>query len=327
LVSIPNNLSASRDQYRRSGHDASTILYITGMTTFPLPIDRALGTPIHRQIYEGVRQAILTGRLRPGQRIPSTRGLAEELGVSRLPVLSAYDQLLHEGYLTGRMGSGTFVSRAVPDDLMHPPPLPTVAAVSARSPVPTPGPPPTASEPGPFQIGVPALDEFPRALWARLVARRAHALTPAQMSYTDPAGLMPLRAAIADHVRTARAVRCEAEQVLVVSGSQAALSLCAAVLLSPGDRVALEDPGYFGAHRAFGARGVELVPVPVDDGASASARSGGAAAACARCTSRRRTSTRSACRCPRAGGSRCSSGRSAARPGSWRTTTTASFVT
>jgi GntR family transcriptional regulator/MocR family aminotransferase len=122
-----------------------------------------------------------------------------------------------------------------------------------------------AGEPGPFQIGVPALDEFPRALWARLVARRAHALTPAQMSYADPAGLMPLRAAIADHVRTARAVRCEAEQVMVVSGSQAALSLCAAVLLSPGDRVALEDPGYFGAHRAFGARGVELVPVPVDD--------------------------------------------------------------
>src|SRR4029453_7930914 len=89
------------------------------MTTLHLPFDRSREVSIHRQVYEGLRQAILDGRLRPGQRVPSTRGLAAELGVSRLPVLSAYDQLLHEGYLDGRTGSGTFVSAALPDDLLR----------------------------------------------------------------------------------------------------------------------------------------------------------------------------------------------------------------
>jgi GntR family transcriptional regulator/MocR family aminotransferase len=113
-------------------------------------------------------------------------------------------------------------------------------------------------------MNLPALDQFPRALWARLVARHAHALTRAQMAYGDPAGLVPLRAAIAEHLRAARAVRCEADQVLIVSGSQAALRLATAVLLGPGDRVAIEEPGYPGARAALGAGGAELVPVPVD---------------------------------------------------------------
>src|SRR5262245_57158994 len=91
-----------------------------GMTTLHLSVDRNVGVPIHRQVYDGLRRAILDGRLRPGQRIPSSRSLATDLGVSRLPVLSAYEQLLHEGYLVGRTGSGTFVSEAVPDDLLHP---------------------------------------------------------------------------------------------------------------------------------------------------------------------------------------------------------------
>ena len=97
------------------------------MTILHLPVDRSAGVPIHRQIYEGFRGAILDGRLRPGQRVPSTRALADDIGVSRLPVLAAYDQLLHEGYLVARTGSGTFVSDAVPDDLL-------------RSPAPTPAP-------------------------------------------------------------------------------------------------------------------------------------------------------------------------------------------
>src|SRR6478672_2165865 len=92
------------------------------MTTLHLSVERNIDVPIHRQIYEGLRGAILDGRLRPGQRIPSSRGLATDLGVSRLPVLSAYEQLLHEGYLVGRTGSGTFVSRNIPDDLLRPVP-------------------------------------------------------------------------------------------------------------------------------------------------------------------------------------------------------------
>jgi GntR family transcriptional regulator / MocR family aminotransferase len=241
--------------------------YIMGMTTWPLSVDRSSGIPLHRQIYQGIRGAILDGLLRPGQRAPSTRSLALELAVSRLPVLTAYDQLLHEGYLKGRVGSGTFVSAALPDDLLRTRPAPDVPARPARA--------RRIAHPalrarddwdlGPFRVSLPALDQFPHAAWARLVARHAHALTHAQMAYGDPAGLMPLRVAIADHLRLARAVRCEAEQVLIVSGSQAALRLAAAVLLTRGDRVAVEEPGYPGARSALAASGSEVVPVPVDE--------------------------------------------------------------
>ena len=238
------------------------------MTTLHLPLEHSSGIPLHRQIYEATRRAILDGRLRPGQRVPSTRALALELGVSRLPVLAAYGQLLHEGYLEGRIGSGTFVGAALPDDLL-------AAAASgletARA---------QASAErraarerlrprdegglGPFRMSLPALDEFPHGVWARMVARHAHALTHAQMAYGDPAGEVPLRLAIADHLRTARAVRCEAEQVLIVSGSQAALRLASTVLLADGDRVAVEEPSYPFARAALSAGGAELVPVPVD---------------------------------------------------------------
>jgi GntR family transcriptional regulator / MocR family aminotransferase len=240
--------------------------YIVAMTTLHLPIDRAAGTPIHRQIHEGLRRAILGGLLRPGQRIPSTRALAMELGVSRLPVLTAYDQLLHEGYLVGRIGSGTYVSAALPDDLLgiRVSPASTRMRVTRR----IPRPPPRARDEGglgPFRMSVPALDRFPHAVWARIVARHAHSLTHAQMAYGDPAGLVPLRVAIAEHLRAARAVRCEAEQVLIVSGSQAALRLATAVLLTQGDCVAVEEPCYSGTRAALGAGGAELVSVPVDE--------------------------------------------------------------
>jgi GntR family transcriptional regulator/MocR family aminotransferase len=236
--------------------------YIAAMTTLHLPIDRASRTPIHRQIYEWLRHAILDGLLRPGQRVPSTRGLALDLEVSRLPVLTAYDQLLHEGYLVGRTGSGTFVSAVVPDDLLRSTPAAPVPA-ARRTPRALPR---TRDEGGlgPFRMSLPALDAFPHTVWSRLVSRHAHALKAADMAYGDPAGLVSLRVAIAEHLRTARAVRCEAEQVLIVSGSQAALRVAAAVLLGPGHRVAMEDPGYPGARAALVAGGAELVQVPVD---------------------------------------------------------------
>ncbi|HEY8308901.1 MAG TPA: PLP-dependent aminotransferase family protein [Gemmatimonadaceae bacterium] len=231
-----------------------------------LSIDRRRRAPLYRQIYDGLRSAILEGLLRPGQRLPSTRVLALDIGASRLPVLSAYDQLLHEGYLVGRVGSGTFVSSAMPDETLR------AGASSARA---RPGRPsrqkaralpPERDEGGlrPFRTSLPALDEFPHGIWARLVARRARSLTPAQMAYGDPAGTGALRLAIAEHVRTWRAVSCEAEQVLIVSGSQAALRLCATVLLGNGDAVAIEEPGYPGAHAALGATGAELIPIELD---------------------------------------------------------------
>ena len=244
-----------------------------------LPLDRNAGIPLHRQIYEGLRRAILDGLLRPGQRVPSTRVLALELEVSRLPVLTAYEQLLHEGYLTGRVGAGTFVSEALPDDALRSVPLAPRTAGRRSSPLhPRSATPASRARPvhstsgcsyeggiRPFRVSLPALDEFPHAAWARIVARHARALTPASMAYSDPAGLGSLRAAIAEHLRTARAARCEAEDVLVVSGSQAALRICAAVLLGSGDRVAIEEPGYPLARAALGASGAELALVPVDD--------------------------------------------------------------
>ncbi len=238
------------------------------MTALHLPIDRSSGIPLHRQIYEGLRRAILDGLLRSGQRIASTRALAAELNVSRLPVLTAYEQLLHEGYLEGRAGSGTFVSGALPDDLLRASlPGNGRAPPGAARRLPRPTPPAGHGEEGlgPFRMSLPALDQFSHASWARLVARHAHGLSDAQMAYGDPAGLEQLRAAVAEHLRAARAVRCEAEQILIVSGSQAALRIAAAVLLEPGDRVAVEEPGSPVARAALNASGAELVPVPVDE--------------------------------------------------------------
>ena len=241
------------------------------MATFHLSVDRTAAAPIFRQIYDGLRRAILDGRLRPGQRIPSTRALATDLGVSRLPVLSAYEQLLHEGYLLGRTGSGTFVSSSIPDHLLRPPsvrgstPTPRPSAALRAPAVPNQPSPTSWSLPViPFQVGLPALDLFPHAAWAKLVARQVRAETVEQLAYSDPAGLRSLRVAIADHLRTSRAVRCVADQILIVPGSQAALRLAAATLLEPNDRIAIEEPGYFGAHRAFRSAGLQLVPVPVD---------------------------------------------------------------
>ncbi|HJQ21072.1 MAG TPA: PLP-dependent aminotransferase family protein [Gemmatimonadaceae bacterium] len=225
-----------------------------------LPIDRRLEVPLHRQVYDALRRAILTGMLRPGQRVPSTRSLATQLGMSRLPVLTAYEQLLHEGYLEGRTGSGTYVCAAPPDRMLRARQLQNGTPRTKRV---SPG----RTEGGirPFRMSLPALDEFPVTLWARLIARHARRLAPTHMAYGDPAGVGVLREAIAEHLRTARAVRCEAEHVAVVSGSQAALRICAAVLLRHGDRVAIEEPGYPGAHAAVVSSGAELVPVPVDN--------------------------------------------------------------
>ena len=234
------------------------------MPTLHLVVDRDIDEPLHRQVREGLRRAILEGRLRPGQQLPSTRILALDLGVSRLPVLSAYEQLRHEGYLVGRTGSGTFVSDAVPDELLRPASVPDTTARRRTGPER-----PVLSGWNfpivPFQVGLPALDLFPHAAWKTLVVRQLNAESAERMSYTDPAGLEALRTSIAEHIRSARAVRCEASEVLIVPGSQAALRLAASVLLEPGDRVAIEEPGYFGAHRAFRAVGAELVPVPVDE--------------------------------------------------------------
>ena len=231
-------------------------------------LDRRLARPLHRQLYDGYRDAILDGRLRPGQRLPSTRSLAHELQISRIPVVTAFEQLVAEGYVESQVGAGSFVSRALPDQA--PPggkPAPAARPGPRRLP-----PSPLADPPEPwfalagaFRIGYPALDEFPTELWNRLVARHARTLSRRQMTYGDPMGLPALREAIADHLRTVRSVACSADQIMIVSGSQQALALASRALLAPGDPVWLEEPGYVGARDAFRVAGARVVGVPVDD--------------------------------------------------------------
>ena len=249
-----------------AGNVAITNQPVAGMTILHLSVDRSADRPLHSQIYEGLRQAILDGLLRTGQRLPATRTLALELGVSRLPVLTAYEHLLHEGYLIGRVGAGTFVNSALPDDLLQSSASPAASLrpwTNGAHHRPSRGRP--EAELNPFRASFPALDQFPHTAWASMVSRHAHAMTHAQMAYGDPSGLYSLRLAIAEHLRTARAVRCEADQVFVVSGSQAALRLATAVLLKRGDRVAIEEPGYPLARAALAAGGAEPVLVPVDE--------------------------------------------------------------
>jgi GntR family transcriptional regulator / MocR family aminotransferase len=235
--------------------------------------------PLHRQLYEGLREAILTRRLAPGMRLPSTRTLASELGLSRYTVVDAFRQLSAEGYLEGQVGAGTCVARTLPDDLLRPVLPASSAAVPMRErrlrsqrsdgqmalgrPIlATRRDQPRHSQP--FQVGVPALEAFPGDRWGRLVARHARAMPVSMRGYQDPAGYAPLRRAIASYLATARGVHCTAEQIIVVNGSQQGIALTAQVLLNPGEAVWMEDPGYPGAKGALLGAGARLIPVPID---------------------------------------------------------------
>lgn len=233
-----------------------------------LMLDAKSKLPLHRQLYERYRALILSGQLRAQSQLPSSRELAQSLGVSRNTVLNALDQLVAEGYLQGKVGAGTFVSELPPELLsrrMEPPILQGKPELSWEAQrdlgyfnVPTP------AKILPFWTGVPALDKFPYATWARLMARQCREVEPANLHYSDPAGDIRLRTLIAQYLREFRALRCEADQVVVVSGSQQSLYLIARVLLNRGDCVAIEEPSYPGARRALTAGGARLLPVPVD---------------------------------------------------------------
>jgi GntR family transcriptional regulator/MocR family aminotransferase len=246
------------------------------MVPLALSLDPRSSTPLHRQLYDEIRAAVLAGRLSASARLPSTRTLAADLGISRNTVAGAFDQLLAEGYIESRPGAGTFVARELPDALLR-------ASPGSRTPTGHSAPAPQLSKRGrmlastpvapvardgasacAFRPGIPALDAFPRDLWARIAARQYRQSKFDLFSYGDPAGHPPLRRAIAEYLRAARGVNCTWEQVIVTSGSQQALDLAARVLLDPGDTAWVEDPGYFGARGAWTAAGVHCAPVPVD---------------------------------------------------------------
>jgi len=239
-----------------------------------IPIDRASGVPLHKQIYDGYRAAILRGDLRPGQQVTSSRTFAAELRVSRFPVLNAYAQLLAEGYFESRTGAGTFVSASLPEQLMSVPRTATVPAQAPSGPRPVarraffvPSFSPSTSLPGWGAFGVhqPAFDQFPFPIWSSLVAKHSQSPQANAIHHVDPRGSMRFRDQIAAYLRTARGVQCDASQIMVVSGSQQALDITARVLFDPGNRVWVEEPGYPLERSVLCAAGCELCPVPVDN--------------------------------------------------------------
>ena len=242
----------------------------------PLPaltLDAASPTPLHRQIYFGIRSAILEGRLRPGTRLPASRALAKALSVSRNTVTTAFDQLVAEGYVEAHTGSGSFVPAHLPRDQVtatpdsradgHKPkvkplsPSKRAAWLMSMAGESTPR--------HPFAPSLPEVDLFPFKEWARLLGRHWRRPTAEALSGTSPGGASRLCAAIADYLATARAVFCQPEQVIITAGSRQALDLAARVLIDPGDAVWIEEPGYWPTGAVLGAAGAKLVPVPVDD--------------------------------------------------------------
>lgn len=219
---------------------------------------------LREQTCAAVRQAINSGQLKFGERLPSSRLLAGDLGVSRVTVEAAYTQLETEGYLTRKVGGGTFVAIEV----NHNAPIQqnrTAAKLSKR------GEAILASggcfdplKPHAFEAGSPDLRAFPLVTWQALSHRLLRRTGRGLLGYGDAAGYQPLREAIAHYLNQSRGVRCDAEQVIVVSSSQQALQLTASLLLDVGDTVWLEEPGYLGARNAYASQGAKLVPVPVD---------------------------------------------------------------
>ena len=218
-------------------------------------IDRLSPVAIHQQLYDRIRTAIDDGRLTPGERLPSTRSLAVQLGLARGTVDVAYARLASEGYLTGRGQGGTIVSLALRRHVRPARPAASTPAL-AGSP---------AEKLLPLRMGLPALDLFPRKLWARLAARAARTRSQASLAYPDPMGLPVLRDAIASYLAISRGIACRPEQIVITGGYQAALNLAAAILLAPGDMVWFEDPGYGFARDALRSLSLHIAPVPVDD--------------------------------------------------------------
>jgi len=223
--------------------------------------------PLHRQLYEALRRAILDGKLEPQERLPSSRDLVQDLQMSRNTVVAALNQLTVEGYLVSRVGSGTFVSTKVPQRALqsirlasHPAQQLSVRgrALSTRF---------CASELEiqPFTPGIADFSAFPVALWQRLQNKHWRMTYPEMLDYSSSGGYAPLRRAVADYLRVFRSVPLDVDQIIITSGTQESLELCSQLLANQGDTVWLEDPAYWGAGKAFMATGLNLHPVRVDD--------------------------------------------------------------
>ncbi|WP_338758933.1 PLP-dependent aminotransferase family protein [Massilia sp. METH4] len=216
--------------------------------------------PMYLQLYRRYRNAIAQGQLAPGDRVPSVRSLASALNLARGTVELAYQMLTSEGYFVARGAAGTIVSPRITG-------LPGAGEPKAAREAP-PAMPSRDTAPGdilPFQLGLPALDAFPRKTWARLTGRCLRTLDTAAMLYPHPAGYEPLRRAIATYLGVSRGISCSHEQVFVTGGYRGALDLVCRTLLQPGDLGWYEDPGYVHARHHLLNAGMRLAPIPVDD--------------------------------------------------------------
>lgn len=236
---------------------------------FPLALPPRGSRELLRAVHAQLRTAILSGRLRPGLRLPTTRAFAVTYGVSRNVAVATYDLLASEGYLLARGKAGTFVADALPR------PAPRTAAMgddtgdrrlSAFWRTAKPAVAPARTLRFDFRLGVPDQRQFPFPVWQRLSARALRALAKAPASYAPPQGQPALREAIAKHVAFARAVACQPDDIVVTAGAQQAFDLLARILVTPGRTVvAMENPGYPPIRAAFAAAGARIAPVPVDD--------------------------------------------------------------
>jgi GntR family transcriptional regulator / MocR family aminotransferase len=232
-----------------------------------MPLERTSPTPLFRQLYEQIKGAILRGAIGAGMQLPPTRALCELLSVSRQTVLNAYDQLHAEGYLSGNVGRGTYVSAHLPIARQAPPRARGMLRPLSKRGLAHAGAMGNATHhDGPlraFRVGMPGIDLFPFDVWSRLEAR--HWRRPDhQMGYSDPAGYLPLRELLCVYLKAARGVACTPEQIVITSGSQQALYLLSTLLLDRGDAAWVESPGYQGASAALRAGGAQVCPVPVD---------------------------------------------------------------
>lgn len=228
--------------------------------TLTLALDPGDPEPGYMQIYGQVRELILAGRIAPGSRLPSTRALAAEIGVSRTTTLAAYDQLTAEGYIENRVGAGAYVSGELPDTVLSTP--------RADEPADTPSPEPRSGQdprPRAFVPGHADMDGFPLEEWTRSVVRTQRELARADLFARGSGGFHALREAIAGHLRAMRGLDCSAGQVVITSGAREAVALLARVLLRPGDTVWMEEPGYIAVRQAFAGAGVRVAGIPVDE--------------------------------------------------------------
>jgi GntR family transcriptional regulator/MocR family aminotransferase len=243
-------------------------------------LDEKSPLPLYRQIYEAIRHAILSGHLRSTTPLPATRRLSKELGISRMTVINAYDQLFAEGYLEAKTGAGTFVAAHLPEEFLQTSGFERrerqeitatrkvnfsaygqTLAQNSDGILRHHG----ASSLLPFQHGVPGIEDFPFDVWAK-IAQRWRKKPPASiLSYGDSVGYQPLREAIAAHLAAARGVLCRVEQIIITNGTQQALDLIGRIFLSKTTDVYIEDPCYRGTRDIFAATGARLIPVPIDE--------------------------------------------------------------